>query len=332
LGFLIGVLTGLGPTSEAQGAAGPLIVVVIDDEWAPSLPRLRAELASAGFRLLLAPPSMWPVDRSELEQIARQQGAVGGVSLLGSQPSPQVWVIDPASGSTIFDDVIAGFSDRDQRDAIAVRVVETLRASFLRVEDKQHAPQAGPLSVSTPATIPPEARSRPPRFALRVAGGAGFSAGGLGPTDHVGAALIWQATRAIRLVVDGAFTPVAVHPSGPEGEASIGMAFAGVSGRYCFANVATLRPRLGAGAWLSVITMNGSAAGGFPNRNVWFATAIPHIDGEIDFPLGRRLAVGLALSVGFSAPGAAVHFAGRPVATWGRPFAMGLVAVEYSID
>ncbi len=322
--------------SPVRGADRATIVAVVDEEWTSILPRLRAELASAGFKLVIVTPPRPEVDRRDLELLAQREGAVGALSLLRSQPGPQVWVVDPSSGRTVFRDDISGFSNDDRTDAIAVRMVETLRATMLQVESP-HAVPVEPPPPPREILIPPPTAHAPwatsSRWALRVTGGAGYSVGGVGVTDHVGASFVWRTTPRLRFALDGALTPVQAKVSGPEGQASIGLYLAGLSFGYSLLDPnAAARLRSGAGLWIGVVTMKGEAQAGYLNQRATIVAAVPHADLSFEIPLSRRLAVGLGLSLGTSAPGAAVQFAGRRVATWGRPFGLGLLAVESSID
>jgi len=72
----IGVLL-LVSATPARAADRPTIVAVVDEEWASILPRLRAELASAGFKLVVLAPPRPALDRRELEQLAQREGATG---------------------------------------------------------------------------------------------------------------------------------------------------------------------------------------------------------------------------------------------------------------
>jgi len=327
-------LVWLGSARLARAADRPTIVAVVDEEWASILPRLRAELASAGFKLVVLAPPRPELDRRELEQLAQREGATAALSLLRTQLGPQVWVVDPASGRTVFRDDISGFSNDDRTDAIAVRMVETLRATMLQVE----SPRAPPAEVAPQresVVTPPPSPSSPPfsRWAARVTGGAGYSVGGVGVTDHVGGSLVWRATPRLRLAIDGSFTPVLAKVAGVEGEASLGLYFAGLSFGYSLLDpLAMVRLRSGAGVWLSVMTMRGEARSGYVNDRASVVGAVPHADLGFDVPLSRRFAVGVGLSLGTSVPGAAVQFAGRRVATWGRPFGLAVLTVESSLD
>jgi len=329
----IGVLL-LVSATPARAADRPTIVAVVDEEWASILPRLRAELASAGFKVVVLAPPRPALDRRELEQLAQREGATGALSLLRSQLGPQVWVVDPVSCRTVFRDDISGFVNEDRSDAIAVRMVETLRATMLLVESPRTPPAEAPpqreIVVPPPLLPPPLPASR---WALRVTGGAGYSVGGVGVTDHVGGSLVWRPTPRLRLAIDGAFTPVSAKVSGPEGRASLGLYFAGVAFGYSLLDPrAAVRLRSGAGIWLSVMTMNGEAQSGYLNDHATVVGVVPHADFCFDIPLSRRIAVGVGFSLGTSAPGAAVQFAGRRIATWGRPFGLAAVAVESSLD
>jgi hypothetical protein len=318
---------------RARAAELGTIVAVVDDNWEVILPRLRAELASAGFKLLVVRSPRFHPDRQTLEQLAHEEGAMGGLSLVSSQLGPEVWVVDRATGHVIFRDDLMGFGDGARADAVAVRVVETLRATLLQVEHLHRdipAPPSAPSTILAPAS-PPTVRSR--RFAVRLAGGPGYSAGGLGRTNHLIGSLLWQASARFRLALDTGLTPISTSVGGPEGQARIGLYTAGVSFAYCLVDPSrTVRLRSGAGAWLGVMTMDGNASTGYQSQHAVVMAALPHVDLAADLSLTKRVGLGLSLLGGASAPGIAVTFAGRQVATWGRPFVLSMLTVDAWFD
>ena len=63
-----------------------------------------------------------------------------------------------------------------------------------------------------------------------------------------------------------------------------------------------------------------------------FVSVIPHLDAGLRFSLTPRLGLGAGLSIGISAPAASIQFAGREVATWGRPLWLGNLMLESVLD
>jgi hypothetical protein len=168
---------------------------------------------------------------------------------------------------------------------------------------------------------------------VRFLAGAGYSAGGVGWTDHLGASLVWRPTRRLGVALDLAMTPLASRVSGPEGEATLGLYLAGISfGHSLLDPSAAVRLRSGAGVWLGVMTMSGDAGAGYVSQHATVIAALPHADLALEVPLSPRLAFGAQGSLGTSTPGVAIQFAGRRTATWGRPFGLGVLFLEASLD
>jgi len=218
-----------GPSRAGDGRA---IIVLLDESKTYILPRLRAELASSGFRLVLVPPTARRPDRRDLERLAAEQDAAGGLSFFKDQQGPEVWAVDPASGKTIFRDVILGLESHDDpAGAISIRVVETLRATLLQVEHREPVRAPPPPSVEA-APAAPLRLAPADRFALRLAGGVGYSPGGVGTTDHVGISFAWKTGPRWRMALDGSLTPARLRLDGPEGEARIGLYCVGLSSGF----------------------------------------------------------------------------------------------------
>ena len=203
LGFLSLISSGSVPARAAERGT---IVAVVDDNWEVILPRLRAELVSAGFNLLVVRSPHFHPDRKTLEQLAHEEGAMGGLSLVSSQLGPEVWVVDRATGHTIFRDDLMGFGDRARADAVAVRVVETLRATLLQVENTRtiteapepNAPRIEANQEAYPSQLPAKPRAQ---VGLRLTAGAEL---GLLPSIEQGAALtLWLQRSAWRAELSG---------------------------------------------------------------------------------------------------------------------------------
>jgi hypothetical protein len=275
-------------------------------------------------------PATFPPSRPEIEQLAQQEGATAGLSLIEAGSGVEIWVVDRVTAKTVFREVILGLYDpREAPEVIAIRVVETLRATLMEVEH----PRATTIEATPAPEIDVLASNRPNRFALGVGGGAGFSPGGLGPTGHLGLALMWAATSRLHFAVDGLLTPERARLRGPEGEASVGLYLAGASlGFWLTDPGAPVRLRSGAGAWVSVMTLSGEAMAPYVNTRAQIVTVVPHLDLGLRVSLTRRLGLGLGLFGGASAPATSIHFAGREVASWGRPFVLGNLALEAPLD
>jgi hypothetical protein len=176
-------------------------------------------------------------------------------------------------------------------------------------------------------------RSRMLLFSVCCRASGAYSSGGVGPTAHLDWWLAWAMSPRFSLALDAALTPVGTKLRAPEGEASVAWYLTGVSLRFSATEpTAPVRFRSGVGAWLAVMTLSGQPAATYVNTPTEFVSVIPHLDLGLRFSLTPRLGLALDLSGGVSAPGASIHFAGRQVATWGRPLWLASLALEAPLD
>lgn len=306
------------------------ILVLLEQTSPPFLPRLRAELGSSGFGVAVVKPSTFPPSRAEIEQLAQQEGATAGLSLIEAGSGLEIWVVDRATAKTVFREVILGLYDpREAPEVVAIRMVETLRATLMEVEH----PRTSSVEVAPAAEIDVVGQNRPGRFSLGLGGGVGYSPGGVGVTGHLALSLMWAATARLHLGLDGSLTPGRAKVRGPEGETGVGLYLAGASLAFYLTDpVAPVRLRFGAGAWGSVMALSGEAVAPYVNMRAQIITIVPHLDLGLRVSLTRRLGLALGLSGGISAPAASIHFAGREVATWGRPLLLSNLALETTLD
>ncbi|HXI56865.1 MAG TPA: hypothetical protein VNO55_12450 [Polyangia bacterium] len=320
-----------GPVLHASTLVRP-VVVFVDDGCATVLPRVRAELAAAGFQAIVVKTPAPSPDRlllDQIAQIARQEHAVAAVTLLREPVDARILVFDPISQATIFQEGLSDFLSAGCTEVTAVRMVETLRATFLRVE------QTGVTSSNVPSPAPPPSPARPypgGRLKLDLSGGLGFSAGGLGITDHLLLGLRWRVHSDWWLALDGAWSPLPAHVVGPEGRATIGLLLAGFSFGRGWRTDRRISPGVAAGLWVGDVTMNGAATVGYGQQPVRLITLVPHGDLNIDVHVTARFAVILRAVAASSVPGVQIQFAGRTVATWGQPLLLASVGVATSFD
>jgi hypothetical protein len=300
-------------------------------------PWLRAELGSSGFNAQVSSPVTFPPSVAEVEQLAVQQDVVVGLAPLEAGAGIEIWLVDRASGKMTFREVILGLYKPDEApDVISVRMVETLRATLMEVEQQRQLAEASPpRAVPLPATppAPAPAPARPNRFTLSLGGGAAFSPGGVGALGYLSAAFAWRPTARLSLALDGALTPIDTRLRGPEGDARINWYLTGVSASFSATDPnAPFRLRSGAGVWLAWLAALGQADAPLEGRHTLSLSAVPHVDLGVCWSLTPRLGLGLDTSAGFSAPGARLDFAGREAATWGRPLWLSRLTLEAALD
>ena len=276
------------------------------------------------IRVATLPPSP-----SAIEAAARSESAAIGVAPLEAGTGIEIWLVDPTTNKLGFRELILGlYQQTDAPDVIAVRIVETLRATLIELGEQRAAAEAPPRAPVVIA-LPPSAA----RWTLGLAAGAAFSKGRLSSIGFVDVSLGFALTPRFRLVVDGALTPFSAELKGAEGTATADWRWAGAALRFCVTDPkASFRVHSGAGAWLSVMTLRGQAAAPFEARHLNVVSAIPHVDLGTRWSITQRLSLGLDGSAGFAAPAVEVDFAGQQQTTWGRPLWLGRLLLETSLD
>jgi hypothetical protein len=239
-----------------------------------------------------------------------------------------MWVVDRVTSKTVYREVL-GLTDDHREDSIALRFVETLRATLMEVEQ----PRSPPGEVAAPPEVQVLLTRPASHFAFSLGGGAGYSAGGIGTTGHVGLSLVGMYSPRFGVALDGSLTPGRAKVHGTEGQASIGLFLVGASFRFVpIAPLGPARLLLGGGAWVGVMTMSGEAVAPYVNTRATSTSVLPHLDVGVLLSLTQRLGLGANVSAAISAPSVAVRFADRQVATWGRPLWLGSLVVQATLD
>jgi hypothetical protein len=313
------------------------ILVLIEKDEPVFLPRLLAELGASGFDAAVATPSAFPPDRAEVEQLSQREGATVELVLVEAGRGLEIWMVNPSTGKASFHEVILSLYEPDQApEMIAIRVVETLRARLMELPTAQGAaPAVAPAVAPRPPveSVPPPARPRAARFTIAVGGAGAYSAGGVGAMAQVDLSFGVRVGSRFTVSVDGAMTPVRTTVEGPEGKASVGWYLAGLSLGFCASDpAAPVRFRSGAGAWLSLMTLSGQASLPYVGMSANVASVIPHLDEGLHISITPNVSLAADLSLGVSLPEASIQFAGRQVATWGRPLWIGGLALESALD
>jgi hypothetical protein len=175
--------------------ANPARVVLLEPAAAaPGLrrcmTRIRQELAAGGFEVVSVDPGPMTDPLSIANEMGRQPDAVATFAVLGdrdARPS-ELWILDRIGGHADVLRILASVNDAEHvPEVFAIRAIETLRASALRLlveSDRPSSPAPGPdamPSISTPTRVDPASRKRP--HSATVETGILFvtSPGGLGP-------------------------------------------------------------------------------------------------------------------------------------------------------
>jgi hypothetical protein len=315
--------------STPSQAEGRRLVVLLGPNEPKFWPWLRAELGSSGFAVQPRKAATLPPSPSAIEEAARASSAAIGIAPLEAGAGIEIWLVDPATHQIAFRELILGlYQPSEAPDVVAVRIVETLRATLIELGQRRTGVTAAPQLATVARLLPP-----PRRWALGVGGGSVFSPGGVGAVAFLDVSLAWALTPRVNVLVDGALSPFSTELQGSQGTASVDWRWAGAALSFCLTNPKLpVRLRAGAGAWLSHMTLNGRARAPFESRRLDLVSAIPHVDLGVHGSVSDRLSVGFETSAGFAAPAVQVNFAGQEQTTWGRPLWHGRLLLEIPLD
>jgi hypothetical protein len=316
----------------ARAEQPPRIAALVPSANAAITTRISAELAAAGFQLLLAEPQSWPPSRQEIAEIARREGAIAGLALISNENTIEIWIVDRITGKTVVRALPSkpgAQNQQDQMDLVAICTLETLRATLMEISVPRHT--RGELAP--PSAVRALVRAGPSRFSLRVAGAVGYGSHEQAAALELGLAGTVAVHPRLRLGLD-AFVPLTAPAlTGPEGQAELALSLAGA-----FVEASLTDPSapadvmLGGGAWLGLLTLRGAAEPPYAESSLQIVTLMPHLDLGARARLSRGIAVLARGSGALAIPKANVRFAGRDVASWGLPFVLGAVMFEVGLD
>lgn len=130
----------------------------------------------------------------------------------------------------------------------------------------------------------------------------------------------WFAWPRVKLEVLGAIPLAAGGAEGEEGVADVGAGLVAVGARYLLTDArALLVPSVGGGMGVCIMNMEGIARPPYSSESSWIATGLGFVRAGLSLRLGWRVRVNIDGMVGMLTPRAAVDFAGREAASWGRP-------------
>lgn len=318
-GGILAITLALG-AGDAAAASGMIVRVRSAD---PSLDdRLDAELATLGF-------TVKPVDGAEpgtdLGEIARANGAVAALRV-DPGDAVELWVEGRAPGDPPVRETIP--ADPRRRGVAAVLALEALRAHLLQV---QPGPANEPPRTSEPP--PPSPPSPVPSARrwlwLQLAAGVDASPGGIAPAPELLFALRLEPRPWLSLGAFGAVTPLAARLDAPEGGALLRRAIVG-AGIDLQKEFSRTTLAIGAGGALVLLFVEGtSPAAGYRARDAFTVTAGPLLRASASTALASSVRVRADLAAGATFPRTTITFADREGATWGRPFGLLTLGLEW---
>lgn len=319
---------------EPQAEAASTIVVLCAPGDRFGL-RLVAELESLGFRATVLDPSTEPASRTALEASARRAGAIAAIRAVPSERGVEVWIADRVTGKTVLRDIANGRGSPELDDALALRVVELLRASLLEISlpvpSRGEVPATPEIreKMSVPPPIAPALESSP-TLHLALAPGVLVSPGGFGASASLALGLDWMPSDHVGVFALVAIPLTSAHVEGAEGSAALTILLAGGGARFVFASpTSTFRPSADFGLAAVSLRSTGTANPGFVASSPSAVTAAPFARLGLAFAPTPKLRLRADVLAGLVAPGVSIQFAQHEIATWGRPLVLTTVGVDF---
>lgn len=314
--------------------------------------RVRAELDALGWLVVEATDE--GSRDAEMEALATRLHAVAVIRVSEDGRHVELWVRPPNGVPFRETVVVAGSLGAEEA---ALHTVEGLRARFVKlgvattrgsegvaVEPSSSSPaQEAPSSSEEPSTAPEKkraaavakARSEEPLDAEPVvwasAGPAvSGSPGGFGFNPHalMGIRLSpserWRAGGLALLPVSSRTIEAA------EGRSTALWGLVGADAQYSLTRKGALSGfAVGTGLTFVIVHMEGEANPPFEARKDSVVAAAPVLEVAGHYRLSRALRLRADLVTGIAVPRPVVRFAGRTVASWGRPFGILGLALEF---
>jgi hypothetical protein len=321
------------PAASARAASG--LVILLQPSLATSaerrcLTRIREELLAGGFQVAVVDPGPNADPISIADAIERQRGSVATIALLGDPelgPS-ELWILDRVGVQAEVRRIVAPTDDPlHVPEVLAIRTIELLRASALKLLVESNQPPA-PLVAPPPAAAAPvrAPAARAPDRGETVDLEAGLavleSIGGPGPAAiPLGRLrLPLRMPLFLRLTLAGLGTRPRVTTS--LGSADIGQSFGLVELGAVFRRPRRLHPMVTLGAGALYVRSDGE--GVYPYRGIEDSRWAVLVDGGLGLfaQVGARVALAFEVHASLAAPHPVVRFSGSDAATIGRPALM----------
>lgn len=296
--------------------------------------RVNAELSALGFEVQLVPETSSTEPRS-LREIALGHGAVAGLRASPSKTGIELWIVNPNTGATAYEEVVTVASRNDE--LLALRSVEVLRARLLKLGVLSSAPpppavEEAPvesLTVATPQPAP-----------LPAIGVQLLSADvGVSYTVEPSALSNYESARVGLTLAPAPWWSASTFAMLPlresEVTASAGMARVNATllalGGDLHLRRSRLRASFGAGAALAFLDVSGEAEPPYQTEDHLLLAAVPFLRVGGSAAVADRVALGLEFLAGLAAPPSIVRLDSDEVAQWGHPLLSASFTVQIGI-
>lgn len=293
--------------------------------------RLNAELGALGLNVKQVITS--GDSPTTLKQIAHSAGAVAALRASPSKTGIELWVLDPRTGGTAFEEVVTLDKGRND-ELLALRAVEVLRARLLRVgvaAETHEEPPPAPPPIPEIVDTRPILVTRHALLSLDVHGGFSHHLNDIGGVPVALLGLTVSPTER------WSWTAMAMPPLGSTtlendlGSAEVTTTLLGFGTDYVILP-GQLGLSAGAGGTLAIVAIRGTAASSpYLGRKDRIITGLPFVRTEGFLQLAQDLSLRLGLLAGLSTPPTVIRFDGREVAPWARPLVMVTLGVRAGV-
>lgn len=319
----------LAISGAARASTAKVVIVRPADQLAvEAVARIEGELSAAGFETIVLVRKGDVDPRTEVEQAARENGADAALSIVDTAESrtAEVWIADRLTGKTVVQHLEVSGGDARASAALAVRIVELLRASLLellfrRKEDAAPSPRPPPAEVTrwVEAGLPEHA----PPVALEAGAAVLHSFNGIGPSlaAVVRASHQFNVPVGARVSLLVPLTRAHVATSAGSGALSQTLALGEIVGS--FRSTGLVRPTAVVGGGVYRADLQGTGTAPYVGRSDASWGAAGNLGLGVELRLGRQVGLAAEAQAAFMFPYPIVHIAGVEVAHAGRPSVVG---------
>ncbi len=296
--------------------------------------RVKAELSALGFEVTLVAEASSTEPRG-LREIALAHAAVAAMRASPSKTGIELWVVNPSTGATAYEEVVTVASRNDE--LLALRSVEVLRARLLKLGVLSGVP-APPSAEPPPGTVEPVAPPRP--APLPIIGVQLLSADvGASYTIEPSALSNYQSARLGLTLAPAAWWSASTFAMLPlraseatasEGTARVNATLLALAGDLHLRR-ARLRLSFGAGAALAFLGVSGEAEPPYQAERDRLLAGVPFARLGGSAAVAERLVLGLELLAGLAVPPSVVRVDRDALAEWGRPLLSASFTVQVGI-
>jgi hypothetical protein len=318
----------LATSGLARASTVKVVIVRPADQIAvEAVARIEGELSAAGFETTVLVHKGDADPRAEVERETRDNGADAALSIVDTAESrtAEVWIADRLTGKTVVQHLEVSGGDARASAALAVQIVELLRASLLellfrRRQDTTPAPRPPPeVTKWVQAGLPEQS----PPVAVEAGAAVLHSFSGIGPNlaAVIRASHRFNAPVGARVSLLVPLTRAHVTTFAGSGALSQTVALAEIVGAFRSSGMVRPTAVIGAGVYRADLEGTGTAPYLGRSDGSWGGAA--NVGLGLELRVGRQVGFAAEAQAAFMFPYPIVHIAGVEVAHAGRPSVVG---------